>query len=244
LLQIVTVGYIAVTDGVAMPPQERVTLNNNGPEERQMGIAKHRAVAHAHIQDRVDISRLSSAIRKLATVASDRLGADCFVHAAIIREILGEMGVVAKLVGGYTAWRLGSGDSDVILHAPMPGMVIPEKALPFHVWLEVEGHLYDVTTYQLRLKAQQMDAQDGGKTNVEWCPDYLYVPKSSISPLIDVVQKNAGMYYYERNQDIERRVIETAPEPDAEDVNNVWLLYQNPDCKVRGLMSEKMQPVE
>jgi hypothetical protein len=208
-----------------------------------MGVVKRRTAVHSQLHDKVDIPGLAAAMRKLALATSDRLGTDCYVHAAIVREILGELGVAAKLVGGYAAWRVGPGDSDVILHAPTPGMVLPEKALPFHVWLEVEGYLYDVTTYELRLKARQLDAQDGGHTTVVWCPDYLFVAKSSISSIRDVIQNEAGLYCYERNQDLERKVLEAANELDPEDVNNVWLLYRNPTCKVTGPLSEVPQPV-
>jgi hypothetical protein len=117
----------------------------------------------------------------------------------------------------------------------MPGMAPPPvDDLPYHIWLEFYGSLLDVTTYQLRLKAEQLDAQDGGHTTVEWCPDYLFVPKNTISSLRDVVQKDIGMYYYERNVGIERRVIDAAPELDPEDVEKVWLLYHNPECIVFG----------
>ena len=154
-----------------------------------MGAAKRRAVARARLDVEVDIPRLAAAMRKYAMAASDRLGSDSYIHAAIVREILAQIGFESHVVVGHAAWRVGPGDNDVILHAPMPGMVIQANALPYHVWVEMDGALLDVTTFQLRLKAEQLDAQDGGQTIVVWCPDFLFVPKSSISPLKNVIQK-------------------------------------------------------
>jgi len=199
-----------------------------------MGIAKRRAVARARLDVEIDIPRLAAAMRRYALACSSRLGNDCYVHAAIVKEILAQVGFEAQLIGGYAAWRVGPGDSDVILHAPMPGMVFTGKALPHHIWLEFDGFLLDTTTYQLRLKAAQLDAQDGGHTTVEWCPDYLFVARSSVSSFKDVEQKDAGMYYYERHLHTEKRVTQEPFTLDPDDVQQVWLLYQNPTCQVFG----------
>ncbi len=121
-------------------------------------------------------------------------------------------------------------DSNVFIS----GMTIQTNALPYHVWLEMDGVLLDVTTYQLRLKAEQLDAQDGGQTTVVWCPEFLFVPKSSISPLRTFIQKDTGLYHYERNKSMESLVNQAIRELDQEDVEKVWLLYHNPDCTVRG----------
>ena len=199
-----------------------------------MGVVKRRAVACARLDVEVDIPRLAAAIRKYSLAASARLGSDSYIHAAIVQEILAQIGFESQIIVGHAAWRVGPGDSDVILHAPTPGMVPLAKALPYHVWLEMDGALLDVTTYQLRLKAEQLDAQDGGQTTVEWCPDFLFVPKSSISPLKNVIQKDTGMYYYERNQRMESSVIQEVHELDPDDVEKVWLLYHSPECSVVG----------
>ncbi len=212
----------------------RLDVGNILVWEKCRGAAKRRAVARARLDVEVDIPRLAAAMRKYAMAASDRLGSDSYIHAAIVREILTQIGFDSHVVVGHAAWRVGPGDSDVILHAPTPGMVVPSNALPYHVWLEMDGALLDVTTYQLRLKAEQLDAQDGGQTTVNWCPDFLFVPKSSISPLKDVIQKDAGMYHYERNQRMESSVNQGVHELDQDDVEKVWLLYHNPECTVQG----------
>ena len=86
-------------------------------------------------------------------------------------------------------------------------MACDDEVIPLQDWLEMDGALLDVTTDQLRLKAAQLDAQDGGHTTVEWCPDFLFVPKSTIASQRDVVQQDTGMYYYERHLATERRVL-------------------------------------
>jgi hypothetical protein len=180
------------------------------------------------------LSHISSALRRLATAASGNLGSDCYIHAAIAQKMLTHLGVTAKLVAGYAAWRVGNGDGDVILHAPSPNTPPQPGSIAFHVWLEVENHLIDFTTYQLRRKAAQMDKLDGGTTTVTWCPNYLAVPRKSVSPLRAVIQLRAGLYFYKQDIAIEKLIISAAQPVDADDVNNAWLLYHNQELHVFG----------
>ena len=118
-----------------------------------MGESKRRAAEREQLNEaisQVDIPRLAAAIRKLATAASGHIGSDCYAHAAIAQVILAKLGVEARLVAGYAAWRVGDGDGDVILHAPAPGMVEQPGGVPYHMWLEIEDHLLDLTTYCVR----------------------------------------------------------------------------------------------
>lgn len=181
-----------------------------------------------------DLRRISSALRRLATAASGNLGSDCFIHAAIAQEILNRLGVSSKLVAGYAAWRVGNGDGDVILHAPLPNMPSQPGAVAYHVWLESNNHLIDFTTYQLRHKAIQMDKLDGGTTTVKWCPDYLSVPKKSVSTLRAVIQLRVGLYFYKQDTAIENLIQSAARPLDDGDVNTAWLLYQNQKLCVFG----------
>lgn len=180
-----------------------------------------------------ELQRISSALRRLTTAASQHHGSDCYIHSALAQVMLAGLGIESKLVAGYAGWRVGNGDSDMVLHAPLPNMV-PQPGIPYHVWLELDGHILDFTTYQLRLKAAQMDELDGGKTNVVWCPDFLFAPKKSISPLNRVIQKRAGMFYYERETEIEARVIAASSPLDEDDLATAWLLYQNQGIQVFG----------
>lgn len=202
-----------------------------------MGEAKRRHQAKKQLKealDRADLPRLSAALQKLTTAASGNHGADCYIHAAIAQRILSDLGVETQIVAGYAAWRVGNGDSDVIQHAPSPGMIPQPGGVPYHVWLETGDFILDFTTYALVKKAAQLDKLDGGHTTVSWHPDYLLASKHSISSIRDVTQKNAGMYYYERVAELERTIIETAPELDQDDLDTAWILYKNPEIKVLG----------
>jgi hypothetical protein len=181
-----------------------------------------------------DLPRLSSALRRLATAASGNFGSDCYIHAAIAQKILGRLGVESQIIVGYAAWRVGNGDSDIILHAPLPNMPPQPGGVAYHVWLELGNHLLDFTTYQLRDKAAHMDKLDGGTTTVQWCPAFLFVLKSSVSPLHNVIQFRAGLYHYVRVPVLETTIIATAPQFDENDIDTAWLLYQNPELKVFG----------
>lgn len=84
------------------------------------------------ITDKMDLDLLSSALRRLATAASEKLGSDCYIHCALAQTILADFDIESRIVVGYAAWRVGNGDSDVIVHTPSPGMVYQHQALPFH----------------------------------------------------------------------------------------------------------------
>jgi hypothetical protein len=131
-------------------------------------------------------------------------------------------------------WTVGNGDGDVILHAPLPNIPPQPGSVAYHMWLEVDNHLIDFTTYQLRHKALQMDKIDGGTTKVKWCPDYLSVPKKSVSTLRAVIQLRAGKYFYKQDMAIENLIKSAARPLDEDDINTAWLLYLNPELCVFG----------
>lgn len=188
----------------------------------------------AEFDNKNDLPRISSALRRLAIAASGNLGSDCYIHAAIAQTMLARLGVSSKLVAGYAAWRVGNGDGDVILHAPLPNMPSQPGSVAYHMWLEVGNHLIDFTTYQLRYKALQMDKLDGGRTNVTWCPDYLAVPIKSISPLHAVIQLRAGKFFYKQDRAIENVIISAAQPLDGNDINTAWMLFHNQELRIFG----------
>ena len=135
------------------------------------------------------VARVSTALRKLATAASEHLGHDCCIHAALGRALLADFGVPASPVVGFAAWRVGEGDGDVISHTPYTKGYLPPgvKGLAYHAWLDCSGCVIDFTTYQLPRKAQALDAMDGGHTTVRWCPDFLILPRDSIRSYEEVL---------------------------------------------------------
>lgn len=186
-----------------------------------------------------EFAALSNALIKLATAASDRLGGDCVVHATLAYAMLSRRGVPVTIAAGIAAWRVGPGDSDVIVHAPIKGVEYPEKALPFHVWLEVAEdevpHVLDFTTYQFERKARELDQADGGSTRVLWTADYLYAPVAQSKPLNEVIQAPAeGEFFYERIAAVEAKLVPVCLDPDETDLAMLEMVLKNPQMKVMG----------
>ena len=202
-----------------------------------MGEARRRALLRekqTEVLNGVDVPRLAGAIRKLAQAASGHLGSDCYIHSAIAKEILGRLGVEAVICVGEAGFRVGEGDSDVILHKLVPGMPPQVGGVAYHVWLRIGEVIFDPTLYQLPAKCKNLDELDGGHTNVQWAPDYLLAHISTVSTLKDVTQLHAGCYYYAEEPNIAVMVFANAPELDDADVEIAWTLYQNANIKVFG----------
>lgn len=210
-----------------------------------MGQAKSRQLRESAfstaLSAKVDLAALASAMRKLATAASASLGADCYLHAALPKVILAEGGIEASVALGFAAWRVGNGDSDVIVHAPLPGSIqhpSHSDALPFHVWLTVQDDgvpwILDFTTYQLSRKAAELDSMDGGTTRVDWNPDFLLIPVARTTSLREVTQGRAGLCHYAENAQVAHRVEERAVNVDPFDLESLRLICRNPDINVIG----------
>lgn len=190
--------------------------------------------------DRSILDRLSSALVRLSTAASANWGADCYTHTALAQDFLKVLGIKTTLVIGFAAWRVGPGDGDVIVHAPLKGVKVSPSRLPYHAWLETEDRILDFTTYQLVGKAKQLDEIDGGHTTVDWHPDYLYVPKTEVSPFEVVTQEEVGMFHYGQAKGLEALVISKSHPVDEDDMASLWMLYHNPDCQVIGPRTRSM----
>ena len=175
-----------------------------------MGQAKHRLQQEKTERNalaRVDIPKLAAAIKKLFLAAGSNVGSDCFDHAALGVAMMGELGVSARMCAGYAAWRTGPGDSDVIAHHPGGKVFEAPKAFLYHAWIEVGGMILDLTTYQLRDKAVDLDRLDGGKTAVQWAPEFLFEPRERGRSYADVAKLDTGMFCYERLPEVEKTVV-------------------------------------
>lgn len=182
------------------------------------------------------VGEITQALQRLAAAASEMYGGDCYMHAALGREILKTRGVEARIVIGEAAWRIGSGDGDVISHTRKTQGYKPVgfNAYPYHAWLEYDGQVIDLSTYQLPDKAAKLDAADGGKTKVEWAPPFILRHRSALRSYEEVAQGGVGLCWYERMEDIEAYILQRAKPVDAEDVAALSLLMRNPDIKVIG----------
>ena len=181
------------------------------------------------------IKNVASAVRRLAVAASDRLGADCIVHAELAQALLAAEGIRAEIICGFAAWRVGEQDAAVVLHVPMPEAVYAEKEFPFHVWLRVGNRIFDTTTYQLKRKTEELDLLDGAKTKVSWCPDFLYVKEGNVSSFRDTIQGHSGRFFYKEDKAISEKILKTLSFPDEADLQAAEVLYQHPDMIVLGI---------
>ncbi|WP_041533015.1 hypothetical protein [Pelobacter propionicus] len=202
-----------------------------------MGQAKRRVDVSRVVEVLVEsgvIAGVSSAIRRLAGAASGSLGTDCYTHAILAQSILDRLRVASVLKAGYAAWRVGDGNSDVVAHAPVPGIIPQPGGFIYHAWLEIGYHILDFTTYLLPLKASQLDALDGGSTTVDWAPPYLLAQRKSVSTMKAVTLGKRGLYYYEFVQSVTDIVLANAQAPDPDETEAAWMLFNNQDMVVVG----------
>jgi len=206
-----------------------------------MGEARNRRLQAEQLASQragleVVVKQVSHALRRLAEAASANLGRDCYMHAELGRVLLADQGLTFQTKVGFAAWRVGSGDGDVISHTSKVQGYLPPGALGFayHAWLESAEWLVDLTTYQLRRKAKELDEADGGHTTVDWCPEYLLLPRSNARTYRQVAQApDAGSVYYEAVPELATKM-SAGFELDANDVANVRLIYSSPDMQVIG----------
>jgi hypothetical protein len=185
------------------------------------------------------IERLAVALQKYTTSASANLGSDCMLHAMFAQRILHDNGISSRLVVGEAAWRVGPGDGDVFVHSPQLGGHTPAgaKSLAYHAWLEMGPTILDFTTHSLRKKASDLDAMDGGKTDVQWCPSYLLLKKSQTLSLNDVRKSaNTGVVCYREIPDLYEYIVTHGgcQKVDESDLYVLRLIFAKPDLRVIG----------
>jgi hypothetical protein len=206
-----------------------------------MGKAKRRqalrtAAASSELQQ-CDFAAVAKAVRDFAVACSDVQGADCYSYAIFGQSLLGRLGLPADIAVGYAAWRVGSADHDVVAHHPqVQSFVAPfgSAARMYHAWIEVAGRILDLTTHLLRRKAALLDAADGYRTTVDWCPDFLPADRRQVASFGNVQQGHAGLFHYERRLELEAQAQAEALPPDEEELAALWLIYQNPGAIVLG----------
>ncbi|MYM92681.1 hypothetical protein [Duganella vulcania] len=182
-------------------------------------------------------AQVASAVRRLFTAAGANLGVDCLDHAMRAVALFKSAGFSAEVKIGYAAWRVGPGDGDMIVHAPMPGMV-PQgpNAHPFHAWVELSdsNEVFDPTLYQLPRKARALDMLDGGSTTVAWAPDYLVTQYAQVKSLRTVTNEDVGMFYYQHVPALQAAIMARTQQLDAEEMEVLELVFSNPALHVVG----------
>ena len=137
---------------------------------------------------------------------------NCIFVAHILNDGFKKLNIESNICIGYACWSVGTGINDILNH--MPNISITEttdlSSIMMHAWIEIEEkkRILDFTTYQLKKKAQFLDAIDGFKTNVEWCPNYLYSDQSKLKSLEEIqTLSEAGIFGYQREKHYEDTVI-------------------------------------
>lgn len=157
-----------------------------------------------------DKARLAKAVRHVVGAVTVAPGMDCRLYAVVGAALLRRCGVDAVAQAGSAIWRIGPGAGDLITHAPEAAGQVYAAAgadglsMLMHAWIRVttgdgRNEIVDLTTWQLARKARDLDAEDGGHTPVEFCPDFLWVPQSVASRLTprEVAQSyDVGVFSY------------------------------------------------
>ncbi|AVG43919.1 MULTISPECIES: lasso peptide biosynthesis protein [Achromobacter] len=203
-----------------------------------MGQAKQRRMAQERVNalfSEIDLARVAGAVQRVCAAASGNLGVDCFDQALLAQSVLQRLGVHAEIVIGYAAWRVGPGGGDVISHFPSSDTIVADGGAFFHAWLRMGESIFDVTTNTLRLKAQLLDAQDGGSTMVTWEPQYLWMPMADSRSLGEVTMgMRGGIVSYLPHPALQRYVELTRKPSDGYHEDVAWAAYLAPDARVLG----------
>lgn len=203
-----------------------------------MGEAKRKNQQKMHFKLHAEphVAKVASAIQKLAYAASSHQGMDCYLHAALGQALLSRnFGISTDIRVGYAAWRVGDGDGDVISHTKHTTAHLPQgvNGLAYHAWLEANEHIIDLTTYQLTQKGKELDGFDGGRTAVDWCPAFLFVPKNEARSYQEVAQRQKGLFFYEHDAALQASVAGRF-ELDPDDVDTAEAVLSTEDVVVIG----------
>lgn len=201
-----------------------------------MGEAKRRQAQREPLE--IAIKQVGHALRRLMGAASAHQGADCYAHAELGRVLLADLGFTFQTRVGFAAWRVGPGDGDVMAHVPRRDSFLPSGVagvgFGYHAWLEAGEWLVDFTTYQLDRKCRDLDAMDGGRTTVDWCPDYLLLSRSQVRSHGEVARApDAEVAYYEAHEGLTARMA-GGYLLDADEVVAARILLRNPSMEVVG----------
>lgn len=209
-----------------------------------MGEKKRKAAAGIDFAARLTAvteaaTAVGYALQRLFLAASGQLGGDCYAHGVLAQALLKEQGFDAQLRAGYAAWRCGTQDGAVVSHIPSGDVFIPGggPGKVYHVWLTIDSILVDVTTYSLPIKMAELDAFDGGQTQVEWAPPVLIAPLRTIERYGTVAQApDAGHFYYEEVPGMLRE-LSSGYQLDETELSCARLLLKDANIAVLGVNS-------
>ncbi len=175
----------------------------------------------------VNMDLLARAVHKVVTAMTEQSGLDCVYYAQVGAAVLKQLGINARAVAGEAAWRVGPGAGDVISHLEQttaPSVLYAphgKESAVFHAWIEMPelGYLLDFTTRNLARKAKLLDEADGGRTQVDWAPDFLMAPMASCAKPGAVTNGYvSGLYAYIPSPAIAQKVMGPRSGHSAEDL--------------------------
>lgn len=174
---------------------------------------------------------LAAALRKTIDEVSDAPFADCHLVALVARDVLRRMGINARIVAGYAAWRLDPADPAAVLMDHPDAIAVENKSKAHqssfhgHVWLEVDDHIVDFTTYRFRQKIQWTDEIMGRKTQITWMPDYLWMPKRETLTRLEVINGFKVGAWYQKDLSLLRYLNQHPPQYTPRIIDLVLEIY-------------------
>jgi hypothetical protein len=177
----------------------------------------------------------SAVARYLAAASTTNRGRDCQAHAQLTKALLKSEGIDSRLVGGYAAWRVGTGDADMIAHHPNSVYAASEANIVGHFWVEAGDLIIDPTTWQFQTKLEVCFQADGMPYEVLWPHQYLVISKSSVKPFKAVRDGYTFAYHYDERPELAAMAAIAASDPiDRNDLGALRLVYANPFALITG----------
>lgn len=156
----------------------------------------------------IDRLALSSSIKYIMNTCKYDPEHNCNLIASIAQKILKHYGIESELIGGYSAWRVNTFDDNAVYAGNYYRH--PYKSNDFRLfgnfWLEVDDNIVDFSMFWLPNKFITLDRINMRRTVIDWCPPYLWIPKSELLTIHQLRYANKIGGYYERDDTFFRRI--------------------------------------
>ncbi len=112
-------------------------------------------------------------------IMSEFIFTECAAIAYRAKELLSDHGVESRVESGYAAFRVGEHDCATVCYSPAAtNKPDGQEGGVFHAWLDVDGRIFDFSTFTLPQAVEFMAQQEGRDIPTEWNHDYVYTSKS------------------------------------------------------------------
>lgn len=124
---------------------------------------------------------------------------NCHLIAALAQKILTIYKVESKVFGGFAVWRVNVYEFNGIYAQRFNGKHSVQHFMRLgSFWLEVNECIVDFSTFWLPIKMIILDSVEKRKTLIQWCPDFIWMPKTQMLSLHDVTHGMKLGANYER----------------------------------------------